>query len=104
MTGPIRPVSGQPPAIGDAAREAKLRKAAHDLEGVFVNEMFKAMRATVPDDGLLAQNSGQDMFTGMLDQHLAETYAEHAGKGMGEALYHQLSRRLPDSAPVKGTP
>lgn len=103
MSGPIRggaPSGGQ--AAGSSPQDAKLRKASHDLEGVFVNELFKAMRETVPQDGILSQDSGQDMFTGMLDERLSQTYAEKAQGGLGEALYHQLSRRLPDSGPARG--
>ncbi len=68
------------PAPGQDAR-AKLRKASHDLESVFVNELFKAMRATVPDDGILANDPGQDLFTGMLDERIAQTYAGRARPG-----------------------
>jgi flagellar protein FlgJ len=84
------------PAAQDDAR-AKLRKASHDLESVFVNELFKAMRETVPDDGILSQDPGQDLFTGMLDERIAQSYAGQGKTGIGEALYHQLSRRLPDT-------
>lgn len=75
---------------------AKLRKAAHDLEGVFVGELFKAMRATVPDDGVIGEAAGQDLFQGMMDDRVAELYAGRSQGGLGEALYRQLSRRLPD--------
>ncbi len=86
------------PAPSDPAGErSRLRQAAHDLEAVFVNELFKAMRATVPQDGLLAQDPGQELFTGMLDQRLAEAYGARARGGIGEALYRQLSRRLADT-------
>jgi flagellar protein FlgJ len=95
--------AGRPLAAGPAAhaasQTAKLRKAAHDLEGIFVNELFKAMRETVPQDGILSQDPGQDLFTGMLDERLAERYAERSQGGLGEALYRQLSRRLPDPGP-----
>jgi flagellar protein FlgJ len=90
VTEPIRGPAAQPPS----GRASELRKAAHDLEGVFVNELFKAMRATVPQDGFLSQDPGQDLFTSMLDERLAQTCAERARQGLGEALYRQLSRRL----------
>jgi peptidoglycan hydrolase FlgJ len=95
VSGPIRgPAAPGPKGGGES--QAKLRKAAHDLEGIFVSELFKAMRATVPQDGLLGQAPGQDMFQGMMDERVAEVYAERSTHGLGEALYHQLSRRLPE--------
>ncbi len=107
MTGP-GPVAGRlgpkPPEEAAAGARTKLRKAAHDLEAVFVNELFKAMRETVPQEGILSQDPGQEMFTGVLDQRLAELYGERARGGLGEALYRQLSRRLPDSGPATGAP
>lgn len=100
MTAPIRGATG-PVAKPDEAH-AKLRKASHDLESVFINELFKAMRATVPDDGILANDPGQDLFTGMMDERIAQSYAGQGKTGIGEALYHQLSRRLPDAGPARG--
>jgi flagellar protein FlgJ len=102
---PLPGVTGSPPARGaGASDQARLRKAAHDLEAVFVNELFKAMRATVPQGGFLAQDPGQELFTGVLDQRIAEVYGERARGGLGEALYRQLSRRLPDAGPATGAP
>jgi flagellar protein FlgJ len=83
--------SGQTP-------QAKLKQASHDLEGLFVNELFKAMRATVPQDGILGPPEGQDMFQGMMDEKLAATYASKSNHGIGDALYRQLSRRLTDGS------
>jgi flagellar protein FlgJ len=85
--------SAAPPS---AAAHAKLREAAHDLEGLFVAELFKAMRATVPEDGILSQAPGQDLFQGMMDDRIADLYAGRSQGGLGDALYRQLSRRLPD--------
>ena len=95
---PSRPVA--PGAPG--APVAELRKASHALDGVFVNELFKAMRATVPQGGFLSEDPGHDLFTAMLDERLAQTYAERAEGGLGEALYRQLSRRLTDAGSDQG--
>jgi flagellar protein FlgJ len=93
------PIGRAPPTHASAKPDgahAKLRKAAHDLEGVFVAELFKAMRETVPQDGILSQAPGQDLFQGMMDDRVADLYAGRSRGGLGEALYRQLSRRLPD--------
>jgi Rod binding domain-containing protein len=92
---PIDPTT-PPPKSAQAKRsadEAKLRKAAHQLEGVFLSHLFQAMRETVPQvsDG----GQGQEMFTSMLDDELATRAADQLHRGLGEALYRQLSRRLP---------
>ncbi|MFN8651607.1 MAG: rod-binding protein [Gemmatimonadales bacterium] len=91
--GPVQGAGGPKPPL-DAAH-AKLKKAAHQLEGVFVNELLKAMRETVPQDGIISQDPGSETFTGMMDERIAELYAGKSSHGLGEALYRQLSRRLP---------
>jgi flagellar protein FlgJ len=67
--------------------EARLRAATGALEGTFYQELFKAMRASVPESGLLDGGSGEDAFTAMLDQHLADVQASRNDRGIGEALY-----------------
>lgn len=77
----------------------KLKQASHDLEGLFVNELFKAMRASVPQgDGIMSSAPGDDLFQGMMDEKIAGLYAGKSNHGIGEALYRQLSRRLTDGS------
>jgi len=87
-----------PPTAADA-RGAKLRKAAQQLEGVFVQQLYKAMRDTVPQqEGIVSGGAGEDIFTGLLDQHLAAETPKHWQTGLSDALYRQLSRGLPSDA------
>lgn len=84
------PASGAP-----GSDEKKLRKAAADLEGLFVGQLYKAMRATVPtDEGIVSGGSGEEIFTGLMDEHVAAETPRHWGGGISEALYRQLSRGL----------
>ncbi len=86
-----------PPAGAD---DAQLRQAARDLEGVFVAELFKAMRQTVPEGGLAGGGVGEEMFTGMLDQHLAPQTGASWERGIADALYRQLrGMQTPADAP-----
>jgi Rod binding domain-containing protein len=92
------------PALGpgDAphADRAQLRRMAHALEGVFLNQLFQAMRATVHDPGLVAPSPGREMFEGLMDERMAQVAAERDTRGVGEALYRQLARRIPTAEPV----
>ena len=100
MTGPVGPGRqlGEPAQAAIDQPHARLRKAAQDLEGIFIGELFKAMRATVPDDGLLSQAPGQDLFQGMMDDRMASLQAARSRGGLSESLYRQLSRRLSDAS------
>jgi Rod binding domain-containing protein len=70
--------------------DATLRHAAGQLEGVFVQHLFAAMRETVPAGGLVDGGSGEDIFNSMLDSHLADQLAENWDRGLGAAVYRQL--------------
>lgn len=79
-----------PADAASASQDEQLRRAARELEGVFVTELFKAMRQTVPEGGLTGGGMGEEMFTGMLDQHLAPRSAAGWERGIADALYRQL--------------
>lgn len=78
--------------------EARLRQSSRDLEGVFVEQLFKAMRETVPENSLFDGGAGEQMFTGMMDSHLAAEVPEGWNNGLGEALYRQLRAALSGGA------
>jgi Rod binding domain-containing protein len=69
---------------------AKLRAASTLLESAFVQELYKVMRETVPEGGITSGGSGEAIFSGMLDQHVAEVTAGDMERGLGRALYDQL--------------
>ncbi len=87
-------------------REARLRKVVGELQGVFVEQLFKAMRETVPTDGVTNGGAGEAMFSGMLDQHLAGAVPTQWAHGIGESLFRQLQPRLSNatSDTPAGTP
>ena len=79
----------------------QVRQLAHQLEGVFLNELFKSMRASVPQDGEIGAAPGQEMFTQMFDERVAAEAANHMSRGLGDALYRQLAARLPATGPTE---
>ena len=105
-------VRGPQHAIGKVARpakdatpEEKLRGTAKQLQGVFVEQLFKAMRATVPDDGLFSGGQGEEMFRDLMDQHVSESAPERwtGPHSLGETIVRQLSRAL-TPAPTTAAP
>lgn len=77
----------------------QLRKMAHAMEGLFLNQLFQAMRASVPASGG-EDAPAQQMFTSLFDQQVAASSAQQQSRGLGEALYHQLARRLDAAGPA----
>lgn len=93
-----RALPGAPPA-SDAER---LRATARQMEGVFVQQMFKTMRETVPEGSLTSGGAGEEMFAGLLDQHLADQVPDRWQSGLSDALYRQLSARIRGAEPASG--
>lgn len=67
-----------------------LAAAAQQFESVFLNMMLKSMREASPQDGMFDSEQTR-MFTGMLDQQLAQSMASR-GVGLADIMVKQLSR------------
>jgi flagellar protein FlgJ len=92
-------VRGAAGAVSGNPRE-RVRQLAHQMEGVFLNQLFQAMRQAVPQDGVLQAAPGQELFTQLFDERMADEASQRMERGLGEALYRQLARGLP----ADGTP
>jgi flagellar protein FlgJ len=69
-----------------------LKAAAQQFESVFLNMMLKSMREATPQDGIFDSEQTK-MFTGMLDQQLAQNMASR-GVGLADIMVKQLSRSM----------
>jgi flagellar protein FlgJ len=94
-----------PPRSARQQRDATLMKTASQLEGMFVQQLYKAMRETVPQqEGIVSGGAGEDIFTGLLDQHLAAETPKQWKHGITQALYRQLRHGAPADAPQPFVP
>ncbi len=102
MIGPVTPTAlpvtnsvDRPVRPGDDDR--RLRDTAKQLEALFVQQLFKVMRETVPQqEGFVTGGAGEDMFTGLMDEHIAAETPNQLGSDLSQALYRQLRGFLPD--------
>jgi flagellar protein FlgJ len=87
------PLPLTPPPVSD---DARLRKTTSQLEGLFVQRMFAAMRDTVPEGGIIDQSSAEQTFTQLLDEKMSEQVPQQwSGEhSLAQALYNQLRSRL----------
>jgi peptidoglycan hydrolase FlgJ len=97
----IAKIGSSPPVIGAAGGSSPttLREATQQFESLFVSQLMKSMRATVPESHLFGSESGQNVFRDMLDQEFASRAADSGGIGIGEMLYRQLcsnQKQAPD--------
>jgi flagellar protein FlgJ len=69
---------------------ARLKDTTKKFEGVFVEQMFKAMRETVPHDGVADGGQGEEIFSGMMDQKIADRVPQQWHRGLADALFREL--------------
>jgi flagellar protein FlgJ len=101
MTAPS--VSGLGPTPPEP-RDAAMRKSARDLEGLFVQQLYKTMRETVPTDGGLVEKSqGEDVFAGLMDERLAADTGTRWHHGLGDAIYRALRQKAGLTTPTSGS-
>ena len=78
--------------------EARLRAATRLLEGFTYQELFKALRRTIPEGGAIPGGTGNEIFQDLLDQHIAQVAAMRSERGLGSALYRQFVKAGSDSS------
>ena len=88
-------------AQAKSSPDKALRAVAQQFEAVFMNMMLKSMRDATPQDGMF-DNEQTKMFTGMLDQQLAQSMASR-GVGLADIMVRQLSRQGTVAGPQAGS-
>jgi flagellar protein FlgJ len=78
---------------GKGLDEVKLKKACQDFEAVFIGQIWKQMRASVPKEGLL-HSKEEEGYLSMFDQELSVKMSQSGGIGLSDMLYANLSERL----------
>ncbi|MCP4704977.1 MAG: transglycosylase SLT domain-containing protein [candidate division Zixibacteria bacterium] len=81
------------------AEKKRLFKAAKELESLFLNQLLKTMRQTIPKSEMsegfgLGEGLGKDVYTQMFDQELAMKMSGAGDRSMASQLYKSLERVL----------
>ncbi len=70
---------------------SRLHTAATQLEGVFLDMLFTAMRDTVPKESIFGQESNAEQtFQTMLDEQRSQSVAQSGNFGIARVLEEQL--------------
>jgi soluble lytic murein transglycosylase-like protein len=78
-----------------ATSDAKKWKTAQDFEAIFIHQMLKSMRNTVPKDEEMS--SGRRIFTEMLDEQIANSASRTGGFGLAKMIYKELAGKDAES-------
>lgn len=95
----VRPGGVRATGAAGAGGDAALMEASRQLEAAFFRLLWQAMRATVPDGGLLPKGLADDIWRDMLDAAYSDTMAERGGLGLARLVYDELSGRRGSGAP-----
>lgn len=78
----------------------RLHSAATQLEGVFLDMLFSAMRDTVPKETVFGkQSNAEDTFQSMLDEQRSQQMAQSGSFGIAKVLEEQLKQSVLSDAP-----
>jgi soluble lytic murein transglycosylase-like protein len=85
----INAPSARFPDAASNSSDAKKWKAAQDFEAIFIHQMLKSMRSTVPKDEEMS--SGRRIFTEMLDEQIANVASKTGSFGLANMIYKELA-------------
>jgi soluble lytic murein transglycosylase-like protein len=86
---------------GTNGLDAQKWKVAQDFESLFIHQMLKSMRNTVPKDEEMS--SGRRIFTEMLDEQIANTASRTGNFGLAQIIYKELTGKDADPSSKAST-
>jgi Rod binding domain-containing protein len=89
MSAPGSPVK-QLPNVDRANADPQIVKAAEGMESMFIEEMMKVMRQTVPKNEMDLESPATDIYRGMLDTEYAQKAAHAGGVGLADQIIAYL--------------
>lgn len=71
----------------------KLKEAAQQFEAIFIQQMYKEMRKTIPNDGLIPRGNADDIYIQLQDMEAAKVTAQQGGIGLADLMMQQLVKK-----------
>ncbi len=79
----------------DQDQKKELAKACEEFESLFVNQLMKQMRKTIPESELLPESQAKEIYTSMLDTQLASKIAKGQGIGLAKMMISRMESMRP---------
>ncbi len=83
--------AGRAPSQGSLGKKETLQ----EFERLFLYQLLREMRNTVPEDGIFKKSGQQELFEEMLDDFMAGEMAKSGQFGITEAMARQLEATPP---------
>jgi flagellar protein FlgJ len=72
----------------------RLKQACADFVALLTQKLFQSMRASVSKSGLIDGGSAEEIYTGMLDQKVAQDLALQGGLGLSAQVKAQIVKYM----------
>jgi Rod binding domain-containing protein len=69
----------------------KLKTACDNFEALFMQQLLKQMRATIPKDPMLGGGMSEEIYTEMFDAELSKEMAGSGGLGISRLLFEYMT-------------
>jgi len=74
--------------------DKRLDEACSEFESLFIYQLLKEMRASVPGDGYLGNSMQSETYASMFDIEIARELSSQRGIGLADFLRQQLADRM----------
>jgi len=68
----------------------KIKAQAQQFEAIFIQQIFKEMRNTIPEGGLIERGNADDVYSQLQDAEVAKVMAQRGGIGLADLMMKQL--------------
>lgn len=72
--------------------DEKLKDACKEFESIFLSMIFKNMKNSIPESGLVDKSFGTEMFEDMYMDELSQEVSKESDLGLAKMLYEQFTR------------
>lgn len=87
----MRPIQNHCRGAASDSNDRELEKACHQFESLFVKYMLQTMRDTIPENNLFGGGQAEKIYTGMLDDEVAQSVSQQRGIGLAAIMYAQMA-------------
>lgn len=68
----------------------QLKEASQEFEAYFINTLFKEMRKTIQEGGLVEKSQARTTFEEMLDEEMSKSVSKTGGIGLADMIYKNM--------------
>jgi soluble lytic murein transglycosylase-like protein len=87
----ISPVTPRSNSAQSSSPE-QIRKVAQEFETLFSSMMLRSMRKTIGENPLIPQSTGEDIFTGMLDDEYSKMLSSNTSMGLADMIVKEIAQ------------